>query len=74
MEDFLEIADDLQECGGAITVHSAEELQRSVQQIIDSETLHRKMSEAARMLVDRNSGVIQNHIRELNELLPVEQQ
>ncbi len=69
MDDFFEITRDLTECGGAITVDSAIKLENAVQKIFDDETVHQHMSNAARKLVERNSGVIQHHIQELRSLL-----
>jgi 3-deoxy-D-manno-octulosonic-acid transferase len=70
MDDFLEIARDLLECAGAVIVDSPAALEAAVRQIFDDEAVHRRMSDAARNLVERNSGVIKNHLRELRFLLP----
>jgi 3-deoxy-D-manno-octulosonic-acid transferase len=70
MDDFLEISRDLTECGGAVTVDSAIQLENAVQQIFDDKTVHQRMSSAARNLVKSNSGVIRHHIQELRSLLP----
>jgi 3-deoxy-D-manno-octulosonic-acid transferase len=69
MEDFLEIANDLSQCGGAITVDSATKLEQSVRQILEDPTVHQRMSKEARNLIRRNSGVIRRHIQELRPLL-----
>ena len=69
MSDFLEIAHDLQEIGGAITVDTALQLEETVLQIIDDNEKHQQMSGAARALVKSNSGVIQNHIQKISSML-----
>jgi len=69
MEDFLEIAEDLTKCGGAITVDSAIKLEESVRLILTDTTVHQQMGDAARSLVENNAGVISHHIQELRTLL-----
>ena len=69
MDDFQEIAGDLIECGGAITVESAAKLEEAVRRILGDMTVHNHMSQAAGSLVGRNSGVVGRHIHELNALL-----
>jgi len=70
MEDFLEIARDLVTCDAAVTVDSADRLEKTVRMILEDESLHQNMSTAARNLVNQNSGVIQRHVRMLATLLP----
>lgn len=69
MDDFMEIGRDLTECGGALSVDSPAKLENAVRRILDDEAVHQRMSDAAYNLVKRNSGVIQNHLRELRSLL-----
>jgi 3-deoxy-D-manno-octulosonic-acid transferase len=69
MEDFLEIAEDLTKCGGAVTVDSAIKLEESVRLIFNDTTVHQQMGNAAHDLVEHNTGVISHHILELRTLL-----
>lgn len=69
MDDFPEIAGDLIACGAAVRVNSAEELEPSALRILDDPQTHQRMSAAARALIERNTGVISNHARELRSLL-----
>jgi len=69
MDDFQEIAGDIVRCGAGITVHSSEELTRTVKKILGDETFHAAMGKAAIQLVKNNSGVVSRHIIEIKKLL-----
>jgi 3-deoxy-D-manno-octulosonic-acid transferase len=69
MDYFMEIARDLIECGGAVTVASAAELEEAVRRIFEDRAIHQQMSREAGNLVNRNSGVVKRHIRELRSML-----
>jgi len=69
MEDFQEIARDLENCGGGATVGSASELTEAVSRILLDELTYASMSGAAENLVQTNSGVIARHVQAINNLL-----
>ncbi|NOX81068.1 MAG: 3-deoxy-D-manno-octulosonic acid transferase [Deltaproteobacteria bacterium] len=69
MEDFREIARDLVQCGGAITVNSKAELTAAVQRILGDDRVRATMSAAAAGLVAANAGVVARHLHEIERLL-----
>ncbi len=69
MEDFREIARDLVQCGGGLTVNSAAELTRAVQRILSDDRFRASMSAAAVGLVTAKAGVVARHLHEIETLL-----
>ncbi|GBE53428.1 3-deoxy-D-manno-octulosonic acid transferase [bacterium BMS3Bbin14] len=69
MEDFREIARDLVQCGGAITVSSEADLTRAVQRILGDDRVRASMAKAAAGLVAANAGVVARHLQEIESLL-----
>jgi 3-deoxy-D-manno-octulosonic-acid transferase len=68
MEDFAEIARDLTACGGAKMV-TAESLAKNVAALLADDSLHARMSEAARQLVEQQRGGVERHLQAIRLLL-----
>ncbi len=69
MEDFSEIAADLNECGAGKTVNNPVELQQKILQILSDSSKHKSLTTAARAFMPRCSGVTLAHVQEINKLL-----
>ena len=68
MEDFSEIAHELQKCGGAKTV-TRETLVQTAADILTSDERHDSMSRAGQSLVSRHRGGVTRHIHAIHRLL-----
>lgn len=69
MEDFLEIAADIEQHGGAKTIHSQNELQTNLYNILSDNDVRDTMSKAAHIFMRKHSGVTLAHIQEIEKLL-----
>uniref|UniRef100_UPI004056202D 3-deoxy-D-manno-octulosonic acid transferase n=1 Tax=Candidatus Electronema sp. TaxID=2698783 RepID=UPI004056202D len=67
-EDFVEIARDLVDCGGAKVV-TAETLAETAATILSDDALHTAMSGAALDLVERQRGGVERHVQAVRQLL-----
>ncbi len=67
-EDFIEITNDLTDCGGAKTV-TAETLAETAAAILSDDTLHKAMSGAAKWLVEQQRGGVTRHVQAVRGLL-----
>lgn len=71
MEDFQEIARDLVQCGGALCIRNADDAAAAVRSIINDNSLHQTMSQAAGGLIARNTGVVNRHVEKVVALLQI---
>ena len=69
MEDFHEIAADLEACGGAAAVSGADELEKLLVRLLENPDLRRTMGKAAFACIENRKGVVDNHLDLLDSLL-----
>lgn len=69
MENFSEISDALLQAGGAIRVRNQNELTAVLQNILQDDQLHQKMGAAARACISSRQGVVERHIKLIQEML-----
>ncbi|MBU0943067.1 MAG: 3-deoxy-D-manno-octulosonic acid transferase, partial [Proteobacteria bacterium] len=69
MEDFSEISEELVQAGGATMVHSGDELTAAVLRLLQDNPLRKKAGGAARACIVRQQGVIDRHLKLINEML-----
>jgi 3-deoxy-D-manno-octulosonic-acid transferase len=69
MEDFAEIADDLLAAGGAIRVHDADSLLRSLESLVGDPGLRREKGIRASSFIKEKQGVISKHVELIRKFL-----
>jgi 3-deoxy-D-manno-octulosonic-acid transferase len=69
MEDFSEIAQSLQQCGGASMVKNRTEISTTLRELLQSETLRKQQGLAAKNFVANHRGVIDRHLKLIQQLL-----
>ncbi len=69
MEDFIEIAKQLESCGGGVRVHDHNELHSALQDFITHDINRKNAGLAAQNFIDSQQGVIKRHLQLINEVL-----
>ena len=70
MSDFLAIATDLLESGGAVQVRDTESFQRVAESLLSDSVLARDMGERALSVFSANQGAVESIVAEIETLLP----
>lgn len=70
MEDFQEIADDLIQNAASVTVTEAEDMAVLLDELLlPGSTRHRVMAGNAKSLVQKNQGVVEQHLQAIEDLI-----
>lgn len=69
MEDFYEIAEDLEQCGGGTTAFDADQLESILVRLSEQPEQRQQMGEAAVNCIENKKGVIKKHLSLINSLL-----
>ncbi len=69
MEDFSEISAELVRAGGATIVHNQDELTDTLLRLLQDSDLRKDSGEAAHSCIARQQGVIDRHLKLINEML-----
>jgi 3-deoxy-D-manno-octulosonic-acid transferase len=69
MEDFSEISEELVLAGGATVVHTLDELTAALLPLLQNKLLRKNAGDAARACIVRQQGVIDRHLKLINEML-----
>ncbi len=69
VESCMEMARELQNCGGGVQIKSSADLEKNVGSILRDRALADNMSSAARELVQENQGAVSRYIKVLSDLV-----